>query len=136
MFWQGLVSIVAWFALMFLSTNLVGILLRGLISQLLAADKDGQEGAMDAKRESNGRGIFLTAIGISLSLTAISYFGNFALAIAALMLMISRLPDLFWEVRKGRQLEMEDMSRTPFPILSSLLSWAALPVVWYSLYQM
>jgi len=68
-------------------------------------------------------------------LAALYYLWNIALVIAVLMMMAARIPDLIWEIKRGRKLRTRDMRRPAFWALSTILSWASLPVVWYGLYR-
>jgi hypothetical protein len=61
------------------------------------------------------------------------YFWNVWLAVAACVLMASRLPDLIWEIRTGRKPARKDRPRGPIYFLASTFSWAAFVLVWYSL---
>lgn len=69
-------------------------------------------------------------------LSMLYYFWNVGLVIAGIALMVSRVPDLIWEKKEGKMLELEDMTKPKFSLFTTLLSWASLPVVWYSIYQM
>ena len=133
MIWQILVSVAAWLALMFLSTNLLGFFVRNAVSKSTAVreTEDQFRGAPNADKAS-----VVALMLLLIFLASLAYFGNYALSIAACMLLISRLPDLVFEMREGRSVTKNDMMRTAFPIISTLLAWASLPVIWYGLYRL
>ena len=132
MIWQILVTIAAWLALMFLSTNLLGFFLRNAVSKSTA---DGETKGLFSGAEA-GKLSVISLIFLLVFLASITYFGNYALSLAASMILISRLPDLEFEIREQRRITTNDMMRTAFPIASALFSWASLPVIWYGLYRL
>lgn len=129
---QVAATLVAWLILMLVSTNLVGMLVRGFVTS------SEMENMHDAIRAEYSKGQRVTNIIvlvlILIFLGMLYHFWSIGLGIAALMLMISRIPDLIWEIRNGKKLKMGDMARPKFHLLSMALSWASLPVVWYALY--
>lgn len=134
---QAAITVVAWLILMFVSTNLIGLLLRGFfpnpeMEKIVAGDE-----LLTSEYQRGQRGVNIFALVlIILFLAALYYFWNIGLVIAALMLITARIPDLIWEIRRGRALETRDMMRPRFWMLSTVLSWVSLPVVWYALYRM
>ena len=131
--WQILISFAAWLILMFLSTNLLGFLARNTVSKLIISEESAAGDNSNAEAAEQSLNPFALVL-LLLFLSALFYFGNYALVFAVLMLMAGRLPDLVWEVRQGRKLHLGDMKRTAFPVLSALLVWASLPVIWFGLY--
>lgn len=120
MVWEILTLIGAWIALVFICANVLGFVLK---------PSESAEGTSIVPAFSMG-GVIL--VGVFLGLLV--YFGNVFLASAAAMLMVGRLPDLAFEIRHQRQVELPDMRKTAFPIISTLLMWGSLPVVWFGLY--
>jgi hypothetical protein len=77
----------------------------------------------------------MLAVGVTFSfLFALSHYWNVGLAIAAGMLMLARLPDLFWEIRNGRPQSIHELPKTGIHLVATALTWLAIPVLWYSLY--
>jgi hypothetical protein len=66
---------------------------------------------------------------------ALCYFWNYILAVAAGIVMAGRLPDLIWEVRTGQQMGRSNAPQGFVYIFGIILMFAALPVVWFSLYH-
>ena len=129
---QVAVTLVASLILMLASTNLIGMLVRGFFT---APEMENVHDAIKNEYVKGQRATNIIALVlIIIFLGALYHFWNIGLVIAALMLMASRVPDLIWEIRNGRKLEMSDMARPKFHLLSMVLSWASLPVVWYALY--
>jgi len=75
----------------------------------------------------------ISTVLIFIFLAILFYFWNLGLVIAALMLMASRIPDVIWEMKSSRSLELEDMKKPKLWLLTTLLAWASMPVVWYSI---
>jgi len=59
---------------------------------------------------------------------------NIGVAVAAAMVMFSRLPDLLYEIRTGNKIKLGSMPKNPIDYFTTFILWAALPVLWYSLY--
>ena len=49
-------------------------------------------------------------------------------------MMLTRLPDLLFEMKTGKKLTYANMSKGPIDHFCTVLSWAALPLIFYSLY--
>lgn len=121
---------------MLIGTNLLGIVVRGLIPSY----KKDEFGNLQLAEGVNTRMyIFTTIISTLVSflyIYALYYYWNIGIAIAGVMLMISRLPDLLYEMRTGEKVTLKNMPKRPLDIIFTLLSWGALPLIWYSLYYL
>ena len=141
MVYQLAITLGAWVVLMFVTTNLVGLLVRGFYSSpkmdQLATESEPivQELAQDHQRGQT-RANVIALVLICAFLFALYYFWNVGLVVAALMMMASRVPDLIWELNNGRKLEVRDVRRPALWRLTTVLSWVSLPVIWYALYRM
>ena len=134
------ITFLGWLALMVVGTNLIGMLVRGLVlvsdveSQLSKEDSvfkkiAGEVYDPKAERKIN----FIALVLIIIYLIALFYFWNIGVVVAALMLMSARVPDLLWEIKHGRQ----SIRRMPARyMLTLLIMFTALPVLWYALYQL
>lgn len=134
---QIAITLVSWLAIMFISTNLIGLFMRARetnqgLSEIASANGILAQEILKSQRMTK----IIGAVLIVIFLGILCYFWNVVLAAAGLMLMLSRVPDLILEMKSGRALERGDMSKPQFPLLSTLLSWTSLLVVWYSIYQM
>ena len=134
-------AIAAWVIMLLVGTNLIGLIVRGLFWS-----PPSIEGTTDRVREVLHRessrmslansamtfsGVFVTAA----YLFALFHFWNAGLALAAGAIMVSRLPDLMWEIRAGRKPTRNDRPKGPVYFLASTFLWASLVLVWYSLCQ-
>lgn len=123
---------------MYVSINLVGMLVRGLV---LVADVENQLSKMDDKlkeitsqfydpkqeRKTNVTALVL----IVVYLVILFHFWNIGVAVVAIMLMIARIPNLLWEIKYGRN-KMNEMPRIYF--LTTLFTIATLPMLWFALH--
>ncbi|MEO7311099.1 MAG: hypothetical protein ABIX01_11925 [Chitinophagaceae bacterium] len=106
----------AYFVLLFVGTNLIGLIVRSFLTK--------------------GGGI----TGIIFSLIAAGYlyclyhFFNIGVATAGLVHMITRIPDLLFEIRTGEKVSNTNKPKGPLYITTSILSWLTLPLLWYSFY--
>lgn len=135
---QAAVTLAAWFILMLVCTNLIGFLVRGFFTTLemetiIAGDEFL---AGEHRRDQRGLNIIASAL-IIVFVVALYYFWNVALVAAALMLMGARIPDLIWEIKRGRKLDGFEIKLQPRAYqLTNVVSWASIPVIWYALYRM
>jgi hypothetical protein len=126
---------------MVVSANLIGFLVRGFFTNpemgRLAVEGDEFVGklAQDYQGAQSKTNV-VAAILIAAFLFALYYFWNMGVVIAALILMVTRIPDLVWEIENGQKLRVRDMRRPALYKLSIALSWLSLPVLWYALYIM
>jgi hypothetical protein len=78
----------------------------------------------------------ITIISIILAgayLYALYYFWNALLTVAAVMLMVARLPDLLWEMRTGKKVTPQSRPKGAVYTVTTSLMWLALPLIWYAL---
>lgn len=126
-------SILGYFILMFIGTNLIDLVVRGLVP---AYQKD-EKGNLQLVEGTNSRnGIVITIfsiLGSGLYIFALYYYWNIGLAVSGLFLMISRMPDLLFELRNGEIITFKNMPKRPIDIVCTLFYWATLPLIWYSL---
>lgn len=133
---QILITFFSWLALVLVGINLVGMLVRGLISNP-EMDKLAAEGHEFVKKlarehqEAEKKVNYVALLLILIYLGALFYFWNIGVVVAAVMIMIARIPDLLWEMKYGRA-KIKDMP--PIYMLTLLIMLAALPVLWYALY--
>lgn len=134
-----LISVVFFFILMLISTNLLGLFVRGLFSNP-ELDKLKQEGHEFIKREVEKSQRAEKWVNITALVLIIVYyyllfhFWNIGVVAAAIILMIGRLPDLLWEIKHGKKTDPTLMKKNTMYYISSFLPWLALPVLYFSLY--
>ena len=129
-------SILGYLVLMWVGTNLLGMIVRGILPTY-KKDADGNlQLAMDVK--SSG-GIVITIVFCVIAIIyfyALYHYWNIGIVVAAAMLIVSRIPDLIFEMRTGEKFTMKNrknMPNRPIDFICNLLSWGALPLIWYSL---
>jgi hypothetical protein len=132
-----------WVALMLIGTNLLGMVVRGLVA---APGMDQLEAEMPqpvrdevakAKLANVGITLFSALLGV-LYLYLLLRFWNLGVLAIAVMLMLSRLPDLLWEIRTGQKVNLYRLRSGAAPkgavtILATVMMWAALPLLWFFL---
>jgi len=131
-------AIVAWFVLMFIGTNIIGFIVRGLVE--MPTMKEREDDMPSALREEVtsyrrfSRTLTTLFVVISVAYICVLYWvWNFGVAAAALILMVTRIPDLLREIRTGQKATFLSMPRRPFDFLMNILDWAMLPLLWFSL---
>lgn len=126
-------AVAGYFILMIIGTNLLGIVARG-IRPTLKKDSDGN--LVSIEDTSSPSSIIMT---ILFSIISIAYFyalyryWNIGIMAAGLILMFTRLPDLLFEMKTGEKINSANMPKKPVDVLLNILSWLALPLIWYSL---
>lgn len=135
---QIIISLLGWGAMILIGINLIGMFIRGLV---MVADVENQISQMDEKlkkvtsefynpkveRKVNWLSLFLVIVYLGILL----YFWNVWLVLAAILIMIARIPDLLWEIKNGRE-NVRNMPKVYS--LTILIYLVALPIIWYSLY--
>jgi hypothetical protein len=132
-------AIIGWFVLALLSTNLLGLLVRGMFRDP-EIDRLINEGHQSVKQEaskSRRADTFLNIAAVALIVVYLYLLGRFSnvfFVIVAMTLMATRLPDLLWEIKHGRKLNVNEMPKNWFFYLTTSLDWCSLPGLWYAFY--
>lgn len=131
-------SIVAWFIIMIIGINLLGFVVRGLLWLPPSIEPfEGTEFGNKLKKEVlitplQNFIMTLTAFVFTLAwLFALYHFWNVGLVAAAVIIMLSRFPDLLWEIKHGVK-----VTKNRGPRFSNLFAFEFLlsfPLTWYSL---
>ncbi len=136
-------AIILWVILTYLGTNLLSYVVRGLAHQGLPLEDDFEdEYERGEARRLRRCDTVMTAVWALLS---IGYFcllvrwWNLTVAFAAFAIILARLPSLLFELRTGLSYSAEArlasaMSMASgFRLFSSIMQWAALPILWWGL---
>ena len=126
-------TLVAYFIFMIVGTNLLGMVMRGLVP---GYRKDDLGNLMLVEDISSSKSIIMTLISLLVSAIyffALFHYWNIGIVIAAAIMTFGRLPDLLLEMKTGEKLTQENMTRRPIDVFFTALSWATLPLIWYSL---
>lgn len=135
-------SIVGYFVLMYITTNLTGMVVRGFFrnAKLEELKKDENTHSFIKKEIAKGDRAdnvitILFAIVSVVFLYLLYHYLNIWAVIAALLLIFSRIPDLLWEIHTGRKVTKNDRPKGGVHSLTDLAIWVALPILWWSLYS-
>lgn len=79
----------------------------------------------------NGITIVSAVAGIGFIYVIYQYIGWIA-ALAILLTIISRLPDLLWEIRNGRKITRTNSPQGLLYIATGVLSWVDIPLLWWA----
>src|SRR3989338_8338360 len=105
---QLIIAFLGWLALMYVSVNLIGMLVRGLVlvsemKKVLAKSSPAFRKVADEfyKPSEEKRTNIAALIFIIVFLGVLYYFWNVGVVIAAVLIMVARVPDLLWEMKHG-----------------------------------
>ena len=132
-------ALFAWALLVFLSMNLFGFVVRGLFwsPPQLDAPTDRVREIIDSEcRRMSAANIGMTLLSIAGAgayLFILNRFWGLGLAAAGFILMLTRLPDLLWEIRTGTRINSQNAPRGVLFVGATVAMWATLPLIWYSL---
>ncbi len=135
----GLVkTIAAWLTMKIIGINLLGYVVRGLLWSPTSMEEEVAEIVFkDMPNREPMTPTFNFAITLVSFVFTVAYFfalyhfWNIGLVAAAGIIMLSRLPDLLWEIKNGVK-----VTKTTGPKLGSLFAMEfliSIPLVWYSL---
>ncbi len=126
-------AIAGYFILMFVGTNLLGIVVRGL-RPTFKKDSDGN--LVSIVDTSSSGSVIMTILFSAISIAyffALYHYWNIGIMTAGLILMFTRLPDLLFEIKNGVKINATNMPKKNIDVVLNIFSWLALPLIWYSL---
>jgi len=132
-------AILAWVILLVIGQTLVGLMIRGIfwLPPSIDAPTDcSREILTHESRRLYIANIVMTLLSLVLMVAlffVLYYFWNIGLAVSAGLLLLSRLPDLFWKIRTGNKVFKANMPKGAVYVVSFLLTLISLPLIWYSL---
>lgn len=128
-------TIIGYFAFMFIGTNLLGMIMRGILPSYYK--EDGKLFLIEDISSSKSIVMTLLFLAIAIAYLYLLYhFWNIGIFLAGLIMMLTNLPDLLFEMRTGEKINFKNMPKKPINNICSLLSWLSLPLIWYSLYYL
>lgn len=138
------ISLGFYFVLLFLSINLLGFLVRGLFTnpQLDRLKQEGHEFVKHQIEKSERAEKWINIIALILLIVyfyLLFYFWNIGVVLAAVIIMVGRLPDLIWEIKHGEKLTFANtklLQKSAWYYISAFLPWIALPILYYALYYL
>lgn len=136
-----LITIVFYFVLMYLSVNLLGLLIRGLFinPEFEKLKSEGHEFIKQEIKKSERADNWINIIALIFIIAyfyLLLHFWNIGVLIVAIMFMVARLPDLLWEIKNGRKIDVKSMPKNALYYVDIILTWGALPILYYSLYYL
>ena len=123
-------AIIGYFVLLVVGVNLIGIVIDGFVQP-----DSRSPGAPENISDSKSVGVTLIFCIITLAyLFALYNFWNIGIVASALLLMISRIPDLVFESKTGQKINSRLTKKGPVETFCFVVGWLALPILWYSLF--
>jgi hypothetical protein len=113
--------ILAYFILMFVGSNLIGVIVRGFVSYT-------------GENLLSFQSILITSIFIIIAFVyyyILFHYFNYGFAIAGAMLMFPRIPDLLFEMETGTKVTAKNSPKGILSLLCTALLWGAIPVLIY-----
>ena len=137
------ISVVFYFILMWLSVNLLGLLVRGFFTNpdLEKLKSEGHEFIKQEIEKSQRADKWLNLVAFLLIVSylyATFHFWNIGVTAVAFILMMVRLPDLLWEIKTGKKITASiarSMPKNALYLITTFFTWAALPALYYFLYH-
>ena len=122
---------------MFIGQSIIGFLLSGLyVPDRIETDIDVINEIQDKHESRNHIFNFLTVIVLIIYLYALNYYWNIYLLVSGLILIISKIPDLLFQIKAGKKINVRDLPKNPLNYFCVFLDWAVMPLIWYSFYVM
>ena len=131
-------ALIAWVVLIFIGVNLAGFVTRGLLWALppFEASTDQVRRIIEDEtrrmRFANSVLNVLTWAGAAGYLYALYRYWGIGLAVAGAVLILTRVPDLLWELQTGKTTSQKRPTG-PVHIIATVLLLTMLPLIWYSL---
>jgi len=128
---------------MYITVNLTGMVIRGFFYdtklEKMKTDKKTplfiKQEILKDKRADIGVTILFFIITV-LFLYLLYRYLNIWMVIAALLIMFCRIPDLIWEIKNGKKVTVSDRPKGGIYLITDILIFITLPVIWWSLYNL
>jgi len=134
-----LYTAVGWFVLMWLSTNIIGMVVRGFFEQTPKAPDDDHPFIKNEYKKLGRSRVFVELISWALLLgflLLVYWYLHIFVFLAAIMLMFSRIPDLIWEIKHGKKITRTDAPKGGIYTVGTLLDFASVPALWWGIFQL
>lgn len=126
---------------MYLSVNLLGFFVRGLLPQkeLKRIKKEAPEfiaiAGSDKEYIHQQKRTTIVALILNIAFLYLLFrIWNIGVVATAAIIMIGRLPGLLWDIKHYKKTNPKLMEKNAMYYISAFLSWVALPVLYFSLY--
>jgi hypothetical protein len=126
-------SILAYLIIMFISTNLIGLIVRGLILPTgnIEESSIAQREINKYNRSSNISTLIFILIALLFIFILYSYW-NIFMALAAIIIMSGRIPDLINELKSGKKFKSNNSKFQSRDYIATVLGWQPFPILLYS----
>lgn len=134
-------ALLGWIILLLVGTNLIGFFIRGLVHQsvMRKANKPLEEIIPNVTRKDN---LVDSIINILSGAACIGYLylllrrWGWPVAVSGFVLMVSRLPDLFYEMRTSKKVRLGSAPKGLIYTIANVLIWLTVPlVIWGVCYR-
>lgn len=137
-----LISVGFFLVILYLSVNLLGFLVRGLFvdPELDKLKRDSHEFIKHEIEKHERADMWINIIALIFLVVyfyALFHFWNIGVVLAAIVVMVGRLPELLWEIKHGERMTLANtklLKKNVWYYISAFLPWTALPILYYSLY--
>lgn len=126
-------SIITIIVLMFIGTNLVGMFFRNLI--LIFSNKNSDSKVLNeiAKEYKTTHlvNLIISLLLIIIYLFTLNYYFNYIISIVAFVFMLTRIPDLIFQIQTGEKLTKKNRPNRKIDIIFNLIDLLMIPIIWY-----
>jgi len=135
------IGIAGYFILMLFSTNLTGMIVRGFFTdtglQKMKKNEKTHPIIRNEIEKNDYANVFITIISVVLLilfLYLLNKYLTFWALIAAILLIVGRIPDLLREIKTGEKITLKNMRKKPIDYVTITMDWLALPALWWALF--
>lgn len=129
---------------MVISVNLLGLWVRGLFKNesIKELELTGSDFVKSEIKKDNKFNIYENILFIILNILFLLYlieYWNIGVMFVSIIIMLSRLPDLLWEIKNKRRLQISDTKLLPKGTIYYItgFSWLIeIPLLYYSLFYL
>lgn len=139
--WSAILATLGLFVLMYVATNLVGMVVRGFPRNAnLEEIKQNKDTYDFIKREiakDNKADNVITVIFIIVTMAFIYLvyqYTNYWVLTGVLLMMLSRIPDLVWEIKTGKNVTRSDKPTGGIYSLTNITALIEFPILWWGIF--
>lgn len=132
----ALKSILGYIIILMIGTNLCGMIVRPIATKYALKREESELTYVNLIKSEEIKqlnySILFSFIIIAIYLYTLNYFWNIGIAIAGIISILSRLPDLVREIKTGEKFKI-GKSSGKYNFIITLFSWLPLLIIWFSL---
>jgi hypothetical protein len=126
-----------YFILLIFSTNIVGFIVNGFYDPILDVKNVMSEERLIERSKMDETGLkplaYVFLILGLIYLFSVYYYFNLGLAIVALSFMLTRIPDVRFEIRTNTKINKKNIPKNVLNSITTLINWLLLPAIYLSL---